>query len=157
MEQKKKIKFNAVDVIIVIAVLAVIAVFGVSQLKGTGETTHGKTVQIQLMGEEVSDFVTEQMNIGDEVTDDGTNADLGTITDIELNDAVSYGVNSDGNYVKTSKPGYKQAIITTEVSGTEYEHGVILDGAKYSVGHSLTIRAGKAKIYLRVYDIQVKE
>lgn len=157
MEQKKKIKFNAVDAIIVIAILAVIAVFGYSQLKGTGDTSRGKEVQIKLMAEEVSDFVTEQMEIGDEVVDDGTNADLGTITDIELNDAVSYGVNSDGNYVQTSKPGYKQAIITTEVSGTEYAHGVILDGAKYSVGHSLTVRAGNAKIYLRVYDIQEKE
>lgn len=157
MEQKKKMKFNAVDVIIVIAILAVVAVFGYSQIKGRTETTRGKSIEMQLMTEEVSDFVADQLEIGDTVTDDGTNAELGTITDIQTDDAVSYAVDSEGNYVKTSKPDYQKVTITTEVKGSEYEHGAILGGTKYSVGHSLTVRAGKAKIYLRVYDIQVKE
>ncbi len=157
MEQKKKIRFNVVDAIIIIAVLAVVAVFGYSQLKGRMETSSGKTIQMQFMAEEVSEFVLENMEIGDSVMDDGTNSELGTITDIQVEDAASYGTNSDGEYVLSSRPGYKKVIITTEVRGTEYEHGAILGGTKYSVGHSLTIRAGKAKIYLRIYDIQVKE
>ncbi len=157
MEQKKKIRFNVVDAIIIIAVLAVVAVFGYSQLKGKTEMTSGKTIQMQIMAEEVSDFVVDQMKVGDSVIDDGTNSSLGKITDIQVEDAASYAPDAQGKYVKSSKPDNRKVTITTEVKGTEYEHGAILGNTKYSVGHSFTVRAGKAKIYLRVFDIQVKE
>ncbi len=156
-QQKKKIRWNVIDVIIIVAVLAVIAVFGYSQLKGRVETASGKTIQMQFMSEDVSDFVVDQLQVGDTVVDDGTNSELGTVTDIQTEDSVLYAPDSEGKYVQTTKPDSKKVTITTEVKGTEYEHGAILGNTKYSVGHSMTIRAGKAKIYLRVYDIQVKE
>ena len=75
---------------------------------------------------------------------------------IEIADAVSYGVDANGRQVVSSKPNYKSMIITTEVQATEFAHGMIVNASKYYVGHTFTFLAGKAKLYLRVYDIQFK-
>ena len=42
----------------------------------------------------------------------------------------------------------------TEVEAKDYDFGMIVDSSKYGVGHSITIRVGKSKVFGRVSKIE---
>lgn len=154
-EQKKKMKINIIDLAIIIVILAAAVIVGVKYTKSNSIAVGGGNKYIvTYYAEEVSEFVANKINIGDPVSDEQKNSALGTVTDIQLAPSVSYSVTSDGEIVKSTKPDYNSMLLTTEVDGTDYEHGVIISSNKYGIGHSMTIRAGKSKVYLRIYDIQ---
>lgn len=149
-------KINIIDLLIIAVVIAAVGIVGYKYFYG-GETaaTASSAATITFYAEEITDFVLDgTINQGDEVYDVQEKVSLGTVTGVEYSDAVSYTVDSDGNYVQTSKPGHKSVILTAEVYGTEFANGIIIADNKYYIGHSMTIAAGKAKMYLRISDIE---
>ncbi len=147
-------KINVIDFLAIIAILAAVAaavvfVFVKPQQKKT-------TLVMKYFIEEVNDFVASKVQVGDELYDDTFSVELGHVTDVELDDSVSYGQVTDGVYSLTSKEGFYSMIITGEVEGEKTTLGAEIGGKKYGVGHTFVLRAGDAKLYLRVYDIAVK-
>lgn len=159
IDQKGKLfgKINIIDLAIIIVIVAVVAILGFKFLapSQSGQDSQG-ICEVKYYIEEVSDFVSEKVNVGDKLMDEAKNVGLGVVTNIELSDAVSYGTDAEGKWVKSSKPDYKSMIITSEVNATKFGHGMIVGASKYYVGHTFVLLAGEAKLYLRVYDINFK-
>lgn len=159
IDQKGKLfgKINIIDLAIIIVIVAVVAILGFKFLapSQSGQDSQG-ICEVKYYIEEVSDFVSEKVNVGDKLMDEAKNVGLGVVTNIELSDAVSYGTDAEGKWVKSSKPDYKSMIITSEVNATKFDHGMIVGASKYYVGHTFVLLAGEAKLYLRVYDINFK-
>ena len=158
IDEKGKLfgKINIIDLVIVLVVVAAVAILGYKFLAPKANESSASVAVAKYYIEEVTDFVVENVKIGDKCMDESKNVSLGTVTDIEIGDAVSYGTNDKGEFVQSSKPGHKSMIITTEVNATPFDHGMIVGASKYYVGHTFVFLAGKAKLYLRVYDIQFK-
>lgn len=154
METKKKFKFNVVDVIIIAVIVCVVAFIGY-QIAGGTVSGGGKSVyRVEYYLEESPDFAVDIIEVGDKVLDEQKDTDLGVVTRITPKASVSYGTNSEGMIVQTTKPGYKSAIIVTEVEAKDYDFGMIAGSSKYGVGHSITIRVGKAKVFGRISKIE---
>lgn len=148
-------KINIIDLIIFIAIAA-LCVFAGMKLAGAGneEAIPGQKAVIKFYAEEVTDFVLDgTINIGDSVMEVGTKNNMGTVTDVEIGEAVSYGTDDKGNWVQSSLPGHKSVLITAEIEGTETPNGIEIKKAEYFIGHTMTIVAGKAKLHLRIYDL----
>ncbi len=163
IDEKGKLfgKINVIDLVIIVVIVAVVGILGYRFLGPAsnvmGGDNGGQTATVKFYIEEASDFVADKVKVGDKCSDESRNINLGTVTNVEIGDAVSIGTNAEGQLVKTSKPDHKSMIITAEVPATEFEHGAVIGGVKYYVGHSFTLLAGKAKLWLRVYDISFGE
>ena len=147
-------KINVIDFLAILAVVVVIAAAAVFVLR---PKDGGDTLIIKFRIEEVDGFVAKKVHIGDEMYDDTNLQDIGVVTDVELSDSISYGQVNDNVYTLTSKEGYYSMIITGEVKGRKTKLGAEIGGKKYGVGHSMVLRAGDAKMYLRGYDIALKD
>ncbi len=161
IDEKGKLfgKINIIDLIVLVLIAAAVVVGAYSKLSdkvsigGGGEGE--QTLVIKYYIEEVSDFVAEKVEVGSSLMDDNTLTELGKVTAVEVGPAVSFAGNSEGEYIKTTKDGFNSLLITGEVKGVKTEYGAEVKKSKYGVGHSFVLRAGDAKLYLRVYDIDV--
>lgn len=148
-------KINIIDLIIILALIFAAVVVGKSYFTKKAET-ETQTLVMKYYIEEADKFVADKVYIGSPLYDDSANVNLGNVTKVETDDSVSYGTNSEGEYVKSTREGFVSMIITGEVQGVRTGNGALISGEKYGVGHTFTLRAGDAKLYLRVYDISVK-
>ena len=151
-------KINIVDLIVIVVIIIAIAMFAASRLNNTGEVTvdDGKTIYMSFYAEEISDFVADKIELGSKLYDDDCKQVLGTVVKVEKEPAVTYTEDSEGNSVVSSKENYQSVIVTAKVDGTLSDYGLELNDFKYGVGHSMTLRAGYAKMYMRVYDIDTE-
>ena len=158
IDQKGKLfgKINIIDLIILVVVIAAAGILGYKFLAPKAQESSSSVAVVKYYIEEVSDFIADNVKVGDKCMDEAKNVPLGTVTAVEIGDAVSHATNDKGEYVESSKPGHKSMIITTEVNATPFDHGMIVGASKYYVGHTFVFLAGDAKLYLRVYDIQFK-
>ena len=159
MEKQTKLRFNLVDVLFILVVLAGIA-FVVMRLGGldvvariTGAASP-EPYAITFICEEVPDYVAERIEVGARVTDDEASMNLGTVVDVQLNDALSYNPDVDGKLMLSAKEGYYSVVLTCKTQGAEASNGATVDGLLLGLGHTMVVRAGEAKMYMVVYDIQ---
>ena len=79
---------------------------------------------------------------------------LGVVEEVTLSPAKTYASTADGKWNLAPKDGYNCVEVSAIVDAQEFQHGIIVNAAKYGIGHSLTIRVGKAKIYGRVSGLE---
>ena len=153
-------KINIIDLIVVLVVVFAVAAAGVFVIRNRRAAkvaqAQNTTLIMKFYTEELSDFVADKLQVGSTLFDADKDVNLGKMTDVEIGSSVVYGGINAGSYEVVNKEGYKSAVITGEVVGVKNELGAMVDGVQYGVGHSLVLRAGDAKIYLRVYDIGIK-
>lgn len=147
-------KINVIDFLVILVLIVAVVAVAVFILK---PKDGADTLIMKFRIEEVDKFVAEKVHVGDELFDDTYSLDLGHVTDIELDDSISYGGMTNGVYTVATKENYYSMIITGECKGTKTGLGAEIGGKKYGVGHTFVLRAGDAKLYLRVYDIKLKE
>lgn len=149
-------KINVIDLIIVVVLIAAAGIFGYKYLSGNQMVASSEVpATITFYAEEVSDFVLDgTIKEGDVVYDVQEKSNIGTVKSVTYGESVSYIETSDGRWVKTTKPDYQSVTITCEAYGTEFPNGIIIADNNYYIGHTFTIAAGKAKIHLRVFDIE---
>lgn len=155
MSKKVLGKFNWVDIIIVVAVIAAVGIVAYKFLKPAEVTNSAKTqkIEMEFFVEEAPDYSVDIVKEGDKVYDETKNCVLGNVVSVEVGDSINYGVDDSGNFVKSSKEGYKSIRITTEVDGEMGENGVTVGVTRYGVGHTFTFYAGNAKLYGKVSAI----
>ena len=158
MSETKKTRFTLIDGLIVLIIIAVVAFVGYKffgkEVVETNEATDTYTLSFFI--EEAPDFAAANIKKGCKVSDEAKRIPLGEATKVKIGDSVFYTTNRDGEVIKSSREGYNSIKISTEVKGTETDHGIKIDGSEYVIGHSMTIYAGKAKIYGRVSGIEKK-
>ena len=146
MDEKKQAKrrFTLLDAAIILVVIAVLA-FVAYKLMPSGSTVAYEDVTLSFYAPDVPDYVAEQLYIGAPVIDADRNVYLGVIVDFQVEDSVFWSANDQGDY--------KAVTVTTRVSGEASAYGIKLSSVEYSVGHTLAIRAGFAKISCAVSDL----
>lgn len=155
---EKKIRFTFIDALVILVVIAVAAFVGVKFFGKniSGAASLENTYIVSYYFEEVPDFAADAISVGDPVSDETKKVGLGVITDVKKEESVYYAPASDGKMVKSPKEGYSSVTLTTEVSASEFDHGIKVAGNEYVVGHSITLYAGKGKIWGRVSGIEKK-
>ncbi|MBQ4369831.1 MAG: DUF4330 family protein [Oscillospiraceae bacterium] len=161
MENKKKGmifgKINIIDLIIIIAVILVVIFLVMKFSDGgiVGEAAANDHVRITFYQEECANYIAEQTKIGDTVYDANAEYEFGVVTDFKVEkDSQTYVTTDDGELHLVPREGYCAVYITTETYGTLTPNGVVVGGETYGVGHTLVLRAGFGKYYLRVYSIE---
>lgn len=158
-------KINVIDLLIVVVIVAAVALIAFKTVipdGGTETTQSGEVVKqedvdvfFEFYAEEVPEYVVDgTMKKGDKVTEVGTDNLMGEIVDFEIKDSVAYASDDEGKWVASPKPNYKSVRVRCKGKGDYYEHGCKIKGAKYYVGHTMTIAAGRAKLYLKISDIE---
>ena len=158
MEKQKKLKFNLVDVIFILVLLAG-AAFVALRLGGLDVVArftgaHTEEYVITFVGTEAPDYVVDRLEIGAPVTDDSLDLNMGTLVDFKAGPSLSSGTAADGHIVMSSREGYKSVYLMCKMNAADNGFGVTVDGQKLGVGHSMVVRAGDAKLWMVVYDIQ---
>lgn len=156
-------KINIIDFLILLVLVVAIAVVGIKVMKKDVIMGDSQTLEMQFYIEEVDGWVAENVKVGDTLHDGTYDQNLGKVTDVEIGEAKTWGLNAEGQYVLSTRKDangedlFVSMIITGEVKGTKTEVGAEVDGKRYGVGHSMVLYAGDAKLYLRIKDITVKE
>ncbi|MBQ4110503.1 MAG: DUF4330 family protein [Clostridia bacterium] len=154
MSNYKKGKFNIIDFLIII-LLAVIVIFaGYKLISGREAPKTTQLLQVKYYYNDVPEFAAKKIKAGDNVMDFLSDNQLGTVTKVEIDDAVIYGENSKGETVTSSKEGYKSVTVTTEVEANLSNHGFEVKKAMYPVGHYLSILCGDVKLYAEITEIK---
>ena len=162
--KEKKFKFNIIDAIVLLVVILV-AVFVVSNVfggtgseNGTNGAQEAKTQKyiMSYFFEEVPDFAVEMIDKGTVVSDEACSHKIGKLLTVETGDSITFIGTDDGKIVKGSKEGYKSVSMTIEAEGKPFDHGIEINKAKYVVGHTMVVYAGKAKLYGRISGIEKK-
>jgi hypothetical protein len=150
-------KINIIDLFIVTALIGA-AVFGVYQLRsGQGLIVINQETRdyyISFFTEEVESFSAEALSEGVNAFDHGRNVPLGVVTNIETGEAIIWNADRDGNTVRSNKPGYSSVEITARVTAVPSEHGIVIAGNRYGIGHSLAVRAGRSIIFMRISGLE---
>lgn len=147
-------KINLIDLLIVLVIIA-LAVFAALKVVNRSDDSAALTqVRICFFGEETPDYVANVLEKGASILDSKENVTMGTIEDFEIGAPLGYDTDANGEVQAVVRDGYNSVSITAIGTGELTEHGVTIDGVLYGVGHTLTIYAGKAKLYLKVSGIE---
>lgn len=152
---KKGFKFNLIDLLVVIVIIGVLAFVGTKLVKVGGEGfVTLNNYEYSFFCEEVPDFVIDYIKEEAEVTSADNNDFFGKIKSITVGDSISYAANSDGQMVQSSKPNHKSVEIVVSGTGEQTGAGVKLTKGVYGVGHSITLKAGNAKVFGKISGIK---
>lgn len=156
--EKKKTKFNIVDAIVIVLIICA-GIFAYKTFFDGGiiDATEKIPVTVVFYEEECADYVIPNTEIGDSVYDVDNKVNLGSVCAVESDRSQSYVENSDGEVHLAPKEGYSSVYIAMNCTGTINDHGVIVDGVQYVIGHSVVIYAGEGKYYGKIYSIKEGE
>ena len=153
-------KINIIDLLLVLVIVAAVGIFGYKYISGNngavggGSGVNGKA-KVTFYTEEVSDFVVDgTIEIGAPVIDVNTSTVMGTIVDFKIEESHSYASDAEGKFVLSEKPEHSAVTVVIESDGAQMVNGIKIGSNKYYIGHSMTITAGRAKMYLRISDIE---
>ena len=147
-------KINLIDFLIVVVILAVIA-FAVSRFlfKDDKDNTVSDPVIIEFICAEVNDYTVERLETGAPVLDGNANRDLGTAVDFTIDDATTYAATESGKTVLVDIPESKSVVVTVEGAGELDDNGLLIDGTRYGIGHSVTVFVGKCRLSGKISGI----
>ena len=153
----KKVKFNIVDAIILVAVILAVTFVGIKMFGGEDTPLAKEEIySISFRSESIPSFVADEVSNGVIIADETKSISFGEAKNVVISDASVYSADAEGKLVKSAKEGYNSIEITCEVSGVKGSHGILVEGMKYTVGHSFTLNAGDSKFNVQVSDITKK-
>lgn len=147
-------KVNLIDLIIVIVLIAIVAFVAVRVVNRDDGSENISQVRISFFGEETPDYVANALEVGTPILDSTENITIGTVEKFETGSPLGYDTDANGEVQQVVRQGYSSVSITAIGQGILGDHGVTINGVLYGVGHTLTIYAGKAKLYLKVSGIE---
>lgn len=154
MSNYKKGKFNVIDFLIVVLIIGIAAFAGYKLISGKNAPVSTQSVQVKYYYNDVPEFAAKKIKVDTPVMDFNTDNQLGTVTNVEIEDAVIYGENSKGETVASSKEDYKSVTVTTVVNADLAPHGFEVKKAVYSVGQKLPVLCGDVKFYSEIIEIK---
>ncbi len=147
-------KINLIDLIIVL-VLAALVVFAAIKITGSrNNETPLSEIKMSFYSDEVPEFVTDNLKVGTTVLDESKDVTMGVVAGFEVGDPLGYATDTNGQIQEVYRNGYKSVKIDITAMGELGEHGATIGGVLYGVGHTLTIYAGQAKVYIKISSIE---
>ena len=148
-------RINILDVLLLLVVIAAgIFVLTRDTVSVLPATTSENTYIIRFYTPSVNDFVADHINIGDPVTDHLRDMSFGTITNIEVGEGLEFHPDSAGVLQASPRGGMISLEITSKVSAGALDNGLIIQGNRFAVGQSVTIRAGDSVLFLRISGLE---
>lgn len=147
-------KINLIDFIIVLILIAAVAFVALKVVNKDDSGAAVTPVRVSFFAEEVPDYVANTLKANTSVLDSTEKVTIGTVESFEIGKPIGYFTDTKGQVQSVVREGYNSITINMLANGELSEHGVTIGGVLYGVGHSLTIYAGEAKIYLRVRGIE---
>ena len=147
-------KVNLIDLIIVLVIIAAVAFVGLKVVNRADSGSTLSPVRISFFAEEAPSYVADALKVDTSVLDMTENVTIGTVESFDVGDPIGYFTDTKGQVQSVVRDGYNSITLQVLANGELSEHGVTINGVLYGVGHTLTIYAGKAKIYLRVSGIE---
>ncbi|MGE5613745.1 MAG: DUF4330 domain-containing protein [Bacillota bacterium] len=142
-------KVNIIDILVVAVLLGAVAgaVYKFAKAGTTGILSKPDKVRIVIYCPEYPEYAAGEENIkeGSLVKDAVQGITLGTVTGVEIGEAVGYAVSDEGEFVTSSKPDHVSVSITVEGYGRYTENGLVINNVEYYVGQSIDkLRVGKS-------------
>ena len=148
-------KISIVDILIILVV--VIAAAGIGYKFKSSPLLKQDKLEVVLFIEEAPEYTAPAIKVGDSIREVARGGTLGTVTDIQVGDSIAFAANDQGEYVKSSKEGYKSLTITASALGTFSNNGVKFHNADYYIGSSYEFRVGNVALYGKIKSITKKE
>jgi len=146
-------KINIIDFIIVLVIIAAVAFVALKVVNKGNADNNQAQVHISFYCEETPDYVASVLKDGTSVLDMTENVTIGTVESFEVGEPMGYFTNTKDQVQEVQREGYNSVSLNVLATGEISEHGVTIGGVLYGVGHSLSIYAGEAKLYLKVSAI----
>ena len=160
--EKKKRRFNVVDVIIIILVLAALAaaiyVFFGSKLTSGGASGEKKKISFVLQSTELRDFYVDSVKKDDDVYEDETDKYLGKVTAVSSTVATRIGTDlATGAQVVSEIEGRINLFVTIEGEAEFYDGQYLVDGIPIVVGNVVTMVTPNLLAPTNIVSVEILE
>lgn len=157
MSEKRKIRFNVIDFIILVAVAALIVTVvlrsGVTENFTEREVTD--TVEITFISSGIHKNIASAVQAGDVVTISDTGMTVGTVSDIKVSEYETYTADENGLPVKVSDTEHATLRGTIQCRGIMTDEGFLLNGTLFlAAGSSFGFRTPNACTNLVVLSVR---
>lgn len=157
----KKRNFNFLDIVILLIIIGGVA-FGLRKYQQANLSTpiapKANNIEISYYIEEVPDYAAEAIQLGDPVKEEIQSANFGVVTDIEIDDSVSWARNDQGEFFQSQRDGYASLKLKMKANGTLSDNGVTIDKSVYYIGQTITLHAGNSILKTgRISDLKILE
>lgn len=147
-------KVNLIDLIIILILVALVVLAVFKFAVPSEDDNMASQVKITLFCEETPSYVINYIKEGAPVLDTKEDITIGTVKNFEAGEPIGFETDKDGLMYEVTRANYNSVTIEVAANGDIGENGVTVDGVLYAVGHTMTIYAGQAKLYLRVSGIE---
>lgn len=142
--EKKKLRPNLIDIVLILLVFAVVLVAWIlvhGDDSANDAVTRNYVVELINLSPDMADCV----SVGDKVTDNVKNYDIGTVVGLEVTPYIVTALNEEtGIYQTTEVPGKITLLVTIEADTTESEKEIsTVSGYELRVGTSVSCTVGK--------------
>ncbi|MDP4093042.1 MAG: DUF4330 domain-containing protein [Bacillota bacterium] len=161
MDKKGKLfgKISIIDLLIILVIIGAAAgiTYKFTKSKVVSPLVKSDIVTMQFYTEEVPDYVANAVKKDTLAQDADRKVTFGTITDVKVDKSVSLVTNSQGQIIRTSKPGYSSILITVEAKAYYSNNGVSLGGNEYFIGDTFQeLKFGNTSMKTTIYDLKKK-
>ena len=148
-------KISIIDILFVLIALALgaLVLFKLGFLSSDqGVVVNKNKVEVVFYQEEVNNFSSDNVHVGDPASEALQNVSFGNVTDIKIGESVSWDSTVEGKQFSASREGYSSIYISMEAYGTLGPNGINLGGSTYYIGQTITLRAGNSIFYGKIHS-----
>lgn len=149
-------KVSIVDIVIVLVFLVAAGIFLAksSPTKTVIPQAQEDELRVSFFTKEVADKFIKSIKIGDAVKEKKSNAVIGHITDLIVEDTMYYGFDTEGKAVASAKPNYKSITIVVSGKGKYSGNETYINGLDLFQGKELAITTGKMAFWSRTVELK---
>jgi hypothetical protein len=115
--------------------------------------TKAQTIKMTIFNEDVPNFISDNVKVGDLVRDRVQNVVIGKVTEIKLGPDINYNPNDKGEEVVSSKPGYSSVTVVIDGSGLYNANGATFGGVEYFINKNVEWRVGITDFYAKITSL----
>jgi len=144
---------NIIDLFIILAVVFVGGYVGLRYIQPgvVAPLVNQQDITLSFFAEMSPDFAVDNLEFGGLVEDDQRNVSFGRVIDFDIARGIIHTQDAMGNQVMAEAENFSSIEITSLATGTIIEDGgVRISGNVYTIGQTLTIRAGRSRFFVRL-------
>ena len=147
-------KINIVDLLIVLVVIAALCFVVFRYVLPQKDSGDIEKRELVLYCHDTPKFTARQIKEGAKVWDQALDVDLGTVKSFEIMPLYDTVAGPDGKIHQVESDWLCSVRLVLDSDGVMEDHGIKIGGELYGSGHTMTVFAGEAKMYLKVEEIR---